>query len=326
MFARMLIMILLAVPFVAPPIAGPVLAQMKKYAPVPAGANGPRIPKKGYLVEEIRGGVYWVTEGNYQAMFVTTGEGVIVVDAPPSIGKNLLKAVKEITSEPIKYFVYSHQHKDHVGMAAIMPKGTIFVGHERIAARLSAAKDPNRPVPSVIFSDNHTITLGNQRMELANWGRSHEDGTTYIFMPRQKVLMLVDVIFPGWVPFKDMALAKSVSGFIKAHDRVLSYDFTTFVGGHLTRLGNRKDVEVAREYILDVMANAGKALKSVDFMAIAKKTGFQNRWALFKGYLDAVAEHCAKATLAKWKNVLGGADVFTFSHCWMAREHLQIDF
>ena len=128
--------------------------------------------------------------------------------------------------------------------------------------------------------------------------------------------MLVDVIFPGWVPFKDMALAKSVSGFIKAHDHVLAYDFDTFVGGHLTRLGNRKDV----------MANAQKALQSVNFMAIAKKTGFQNRWALFKTYLDAVAEDCAKATLAKWINVLGGADVFTFSHCWLAQEEIRIDF
>ena len=321
MFRRILIMILLAMPLVA----GPIMAH-KKYAPVPAGANGPPIPKKGYLVEEIRGGVYWVTEGVYQALFVTTGEGVIVVDAPPTIGKNLLKAVKETTSEPIKYFVYTHQHKDHVGMAAIMPKGTIFVGHEKVAARLKAANDPNRPVPSITFSDQYTLTLGNQRMELANKGRSHEDGSTYVYFPKQKVLMLVDVIFPGWVPFKDMALAKSVSGFIKAHDHVLAYDFDTFVGGHLTRLGNRKDVEVAKEYILDVMANAGKALQSVNFMEIAQKTGFQNRWALFKTYLDAVAEHCAQATLVKWLNVLGGADVFTFDHCWIAQEHIQLDY
>ncbi|MCH8076397.1 MAG: MBL fold metallo-hydrolase, partial [SAR324 cluster bacterium] len=233
---------------------------------------------------------------------------------------------RETTSEPIKYFVYNHQRKDHVGMASMMPKGTIFVGHNKVAARLHAAKDPNRPVPSVTFSDFYTLKLGNQRIELANKGRSHEDGSTYVYFPRQKILMLVDVIFPGWVPFKDMALAKSVSGFIKAHDHVLAYDFDTFVGGHLTRLGNRKDVEVAKEYILDVMANAQKALQSVNFMAIAKKTGFQNRWALFKTYLDAVAEHCAKATLAKWINVLGGADVFTFSHCWLAQEEIRIDF
>ena len=44
-----------------------------RYAPVPSATQGPAIPDKGYLVEEIRGGVYWVTEGIYQAVFATTG-------------------------------------------------------------------------------------------------------------------------------------------------------------------------------------------------------------------------------------------------------------
>jgi len=28
---------------------------------------------------------------------------------------------------------------------------------------------------------------------------------------------------------------------------------------------------------------------------------------------------------AKWKNVLGGADVFTFDQCWTAQEEIRID-
>ena len=63
--------------------------------------------------------------------------------------------------------------------------------------------------------------------------------------PHQKVLMLVDVIFPGWIPFPYLAVANDVTGFIKAHDIALNrYDFDTFVGGHLTRLGTRDDVKV----------------------------------------------------------------------------------
>src|SRR4051812_49232569 len=56
------------------------------FAPVPEASRGPAIPEVGYLVEEIRDGLYWVTDGAYQAMFLTTGEGVILVDAPPSLG------------------------------------------------------------------------------------------------------------------------------------------------------------------------------------------------------------------------------------------------
>ena len=67
-------------------------------APLPDVAKGVAIPQdKGYFVEEIADGLYWVTEGVYTTMFLATGEGVIMVDAPPSIGQNLLKAVAEVT-------------------------------------------------------------------------------------------------------------------------------------------------------------------------------------------------------------------------------------
>ena len=88
----MLVLLVAVVP------ASLVGAQPQAAAPVPEAAHGPAIdPDKGYLVEEISDGLYWITEGSYQMMFLTTGEGVIVVDAPPSIGENILKAVAEVT-------------------------------------------------------------------------------------------------------------------------------------------------------------------------------------------------------------------------------------
>ena len=44
--------------------------------------------------------------------------------------------------------------------------------------------------------------------------------------------------------FLYLAIAKDTAGFIKAHDIALNnYDFDTLVGGYLTRLGTRDDVE-----------------------------------------------------------------------------------
>ena len=40
-------------------------------------------PEKGYAVTEIGDGLYWLIGGGYQMMFLTTGQGVIAVDAPP---------------------------------------------------------------------------------------------------------------------------------------------------------------------------------------------------------------------------------------------------
>ena len=63
-------------------------------------------------------------------MFLVTGEGVIVVDAPPSIGVKINDATAEVTNEPVKYLVYSHAHKDHMGGAYVLP-----VGKETVAQR-----------------------------------------------------------------------------------------------------------------------------------------------------------------------------------------------
>jgi hypothetical protein len=64
---------------------------------IPESAKGPAIPGKGYLVEEIGDNLYLVTDGSYNTMFLVTDEGVVAIDAPPSIGQNYLKAIAEVT-------------------------------------------------------------------------------------------------------------------------------------------------------------------------------------------------------------------------------------
>src|SRR5262245_49859514 len=66
---------------------------LPSFAPVPPGAFGPALNADGYFVGRISGNLYWVTDGFYQSMFLATERGVVVVDAPPTIGHNLLRAI-----------------------------------------------------------------------------------------------------------------------------------------------------------------------------------------------------------------------------------------
>ena len=212
--------------------------------------------------------MYWVTEGRYQAIFLVTGEGVIPVDAPPSFAANIPAAVASVTAEPITHLVYTHHHSDHIAgasqvVAAAGQAGVEIIGHEDTLALLERSADPNRPVPTTTFADSYTLTVGSQSLELAYHGNNHESGNIFVYAPAQKVLMAVDIVFPAWVPFADLALAEDVPGFIDAHETILGYDFETFVGGHLTRFGTREDVETAHAYVLDVRANAANALGTV---------------------------------------------------------------
>ena len=300
--------------------------KMRTAVPLPETTIGPQIDySKGYLVEEIKDGLYWVTDGAYQAMFLTTGEGVIAVDAPPSIGQNYLKAIAEVTDEPITHMIYSHTHNDHVGSMGMFPDDAIYIAHQEAADTLSKRNDPNRPVPTVTFEDTYTIEVGNQRLELAYYGPMHEPGNIFVYAPNQKVLMLVDVIFPGWTPFKDLAMAQDVPEFLAAHDKVLEYDFDTYIGGHLTRLGTPEDVEIQKEYFQDIQTSAAKANQEVSFMEIGQEVGFSNPWLVFQIYADTITQQCADEVVPKWIDRLGGVDLFTYDHCWKISEGQRID-
>jgi len=256
---------------------------------IPHAAKGLAIPAKGYLVQEIRNHLYWVTDGSYNAMFLVTDKGVVVVDAPPSIGKNYLKAIAEVTDKPVTYVIYSHAHIDHIGAAGIFPKNATFIAQQETAAKLQRAKSVARnasmvpSIPTVTFSKNYTLQIGNQTLKLDYYGVNHLPGNIFIYAPKQKVLMLVDIIFPGWIPFPYLAIAKDTAGFIKAHDIALNnYDFDTIVAGHLTRLGTRSDVIIQKEFVSDLEKAAATANQEVLFSKIASQAGsFDNPWLIF---------------------------------------------
>jgi hypothetical protein len=63
------------------------------YAPAPRSAIGPALNDHGYYVGNVERNLYWVTDGTYQAAFLTTPDGVVLFDAPPTIGHNLQQAI-----------------------------------------------------------------------------------------------------------------------------------------------------------------------------------------------------------------------------------------
>jgi glyoxylase-like metal-dependent hydrolase (beta-lactamase superfamily II) len=307
-----------------------VHAQEAMFLAVPDNAAGPAIDQeKGFVVEEIGRGLYHLNDGVYQMMFLTTGEGVIVVDAPPNTGEKILTAIASVTDEPITHVIYSHTHNDHIAAAGLYPKGVEIIAHEEVAAHLAGRNDPNRPAPTRTFSDTLRLEVGNQTLELAYKGVNHAPGNIFIYAPEQKVLMLVDIVFPGWTPFRYLALAEDVDGFLAAHDQILEYDFDHFIGGHVNRSGTRADVETQKAYFQDIVAAAGKANGAMDFGAAygeaAERGGANNIWAIFSIALGNLEQQCADEVTAKWGDKLGGVDVFTVTHCAEIASHQRLD-
>ena len=293
--------------------------------PLPSAAKGPDVPPEGYVLDEIADGIFWIGDGSYQSMFVVHDEGVIAVDAPPTLGHNILRAITRVTTKPVTDVVYSHHHSDHCGSMSIYPEQARRYAHRATGQRLGLLADPHRPLPTVLFDDTLTIDAGDHSLQLAYPGPNHSEGNSFIYAPTQRVLMLVDVIFPGWVPFSNLALSAFVPGYIDVHEQALAYDFTHLVSGHVTRPGTPEDVRVQLEYMNDLRATAEAALSSVDLADTMAPVDTSNAWAVFRAYLDAVAAQTADEMVPRWQDRLGGADVFTLPNAWAMAESLRLD-
>jgi hypothetical protein len=138
--------------------------------------------------------------------------------------------------------------------------------------------------------------------------------------------MVIDVMYPGWIPFKALAVSQDIPGWVGAQDIVLNYPWRTLVGGHLGRLGNRADAELQREYVADLYASARRTMDSLDPTPFFQRYGpTGNSWATFKAYLDAASAQTAAPVIAKYTGRLAAADVFTFDSAFAVFESLRID-
>ena len=315
----------LAVP-VAADAATPTLPD---FAPVPPSALGPALNAQGYYVGRVERNLYWVTDGTYQAAFLTTRDGVVLFDAPPTIGHNLQRAVDEIAaangvSNTVTHLVYSHHHADHIGASALFGKQVERIGHAETRRLLLQYDDPARPAPDVTFRDRRTLRVGGERVDLAWHGSNHAPDNTYIHLPDHNTLMLVDIALPGWVPIYNLNLSTDIPGFIAAPATALSYPWQHYIGGHLGRLGTRADVGLHQQYVADIVANVKTALASVDPTPYFVKYGM-NTWAAVKTYLDAVTDQAAAPVIAKYAGVLAAADVFTMSSTLAILESVRLD-
>src|SRR5436305_447301 len=119
---------------------------------------------------------------------------------------------------------------------------------------------PNRPLTTLTFSDTYPLRVGKQVLELSYHGNAHEPGNIFIYAPAQRVLMVVDIVFPGWMPWRRFALAQDIPGYFAQVEEIRKMDWDTFVGGHVARTGTHADVDIQAEFNNDVKQAAATAL------------------------------------------------------------------
>jgi glyoxylase-like metal-dependent hydrolase (beta-lactamase superfamily II) len=299
------------------------------YAPVPRSALGPALNEQGYYVGRVERNLYWITDGTYVSAFLTTSDGVVLLDAPPTIGNNIQRAVDEIAAEngvsnKVTHLVYSHHHADHAGASSLFNRNVTRIGHEETRRLLVRDNDPARPPNEETFQDRRTLEIGGERIDLAWHGANHSPDNIIIHLPDHDTLMLIDIVNPGWAPVFQSNLTEDIPGYLEAPDQALAYPWKHFIGGHNGRLGTRDDIALHQQYMADIAESSRKAIEDADLTRYFEKYG-ENVWAAFRGGLEEMVATAAAPVIEKYTGVLAAADVFTESTTFQVLQSIRLD-
>ena len=115
-------------------------------------------------------------------------------------------------------------------------------------------------------------------------------------------------------------------GYMEAQKRALAFDFSTFVGGHVTRLGDRSDVELSREFASDLSKTAVSALNALSLPDFPKTNPARakDKWDLHNEYEKAVVDLCYNELLPRWQDRLADSPTYLRDNCWAMMESVIV--
>jgi len=191
------------------------------------------------------------SEGRPNAGFIVTSEGVVVIDAlaSPRQGEALLRTIRGVTRQPVRWLVLTHHHPDHTFGAIVLRRaGAKVIAHPdtRVLAAeggpdalvadwvrvvgldamrgFEFANVPDRPVTGA-----DTLRLGGRTIVVTHPGPAHTAGDLMVWLPRERVLFAGDLLIEDGVT---MVVDGSARALKHGLDRIEGLAARVAVPGH----------------------------------------------------------------------------------------------
>jgi len=204
--------------------------------------------------------------GGNVGLFVTAHAAVLIDDQFEKSAPELLKAVRTVTQNPIKYLVNTHHHPDHVGANGFFARqGAIIVAHANVRKHLLAQNPKTQeglPELSVGEEDGAKLArldlhLEDLELHMVHYGLGHTDDDLAIGSPTDKVLHLGDLFFHGLLPFIDKDAGGSLDGLLAEFEWLASWlpEDVKIIPGHGPICG-KADLLHHRDFLKAVLAHA----------------------------------------------------------------------
>lgn len=251
-----------------------------EFSPLSVAVKAVQLTPRVYYVQGDSGAVSRENEGfNSNAGFVVTPEGVVVFDAlgSPSLGRELLRAIRAVTDAPIRKVVVSHYHADHMyGLQVFKQAGAEiwaqrnalpYLASEAPQARLAERRDSLAPwvnattrvvPPDRLVDEKESFTLGGLHFRLFRVGPAHTSEDLAMLVEEEGALFIGDLVFAGRIPFVGDADSRA---WLEAIDTLSQYKPRVMVGGHGPPSHEATgDLAMTRDYLLYLREQMGRAV------------------------------------------------------------------
>jgi len=246
----------------------------------------------------------YMLKGSGGNIGVSAGEdGIFMIDdqyAP--LTDKILKALKEISDQPVRFIINTHWHFDHTGgNENLGKKDAVIVAHDNVYKRMSTEQfitafdrhyDPSPKValPVISFNDKVTFHLNGLNIKARHYPHAHTDGDSVILFKKNNVVHMGDIFFNKTYPFVDSSSGGSIYGMIAAVADILSMvdEETKIVPGH-GPLANKADLQDYHDMLVQVVALleplAKEGMSADEAMAFDPLKPLNEKWA--QGWMKA---------------------------------------
>lgn len=238
---------------------------------------------------------YGIPANGYFSLFVVTKDGVIAIESVNSQhAAGMVKAIKEITDQPIRYLLHSHNHWDHAsGGKVFRDAGATLIAHEEAYVWMKANPGPDMVVPDQSWEGNRKdITLGDTVVELHYLGMNHGLGMTVFLLPKEKIAYVADLVVPNRVMF-NIVPDFNIKEWERSLKVIVEMDFDKAVYSHNNNAtpllgGTKRDVTNYMEFIQDlrgaIFAEFKKGTNPMMVPSVVQLPKYKD-WAMYKEWL-----------------------------------------
>lgn len=186
--------------------------------------------------------------------------------------EDVVKDIKNLSKEPIKFLVNTHMHGDHTGgNTYLAKKGVTIFSQENVREGLikmmraskeevkkdaknksTSKKEPaaKAPItlPQITFKEDLTFYIDREKIVVKHIHNAHTDGDAIVYFPNSNVIHTGDIFFNKRYPFIDINNGGSFEGVIEGLKAIamMANEETKIIPGH----GDLGDVQDVNESML----------------------------------------------------------------------------